>query len=184
MGVNRPNWTQWQLLYEAPERVVAQRLLIVQRLIRDFLAGRAGNEVRVVSICSGQGRDILGVLAGHLGRLSMSGRLVELDSTNTVEAARRAREAGLGRIEVVTRDARLPTLTPALCPPTWCSCAASSGTFRTTTCTARSTCYLSSVRATRGRSGRAIAGRATRCRSSSGSVCLHSSDEVTGSVAR
>ena len=43
MGVNRPDWVQWHNLYETPERVVAQRLLIVQRLIRDFLANRAGS---------------------------------------------------------------------------------------------------------------------------------------------
>jgi hypothetical protein len=103
--VSRPDWVQWQRLYETPERVVAQRLLIVRRLIRDFLASRGGDEVRVVSICSGQGRDILGVLADHPGRLSVTGRLVELDPANTEAAARRAHEAGLGRIEVVTGDA-------------------------------------------------------------------------------
>jgi ribosomal protein S18 acetylase RimI-like enzyme len=58
--VNRPDWVQWHNLYETPEHVVAQRLLIVQRLIRDFLASRSGDEIRIVSICSGQGRDILG----------------------------------------------------------------------------------------------------------------------------
>ncbi len=105
MGVNRPDWVQWHNLYETPERVVAQGLLIVQRLIRDFLASRAGDEIRVVSICSGQGRDILGVLADHPGRLSVNGRLIELDPTNTVEAARQAHAAGLGGIEIVTGDA-------------------------------------------------------------------------------
>ncbi len=103
--MNRPDWVQWQRLYDTPERVVAQRLLIVQRLIRDFLESCACDEVKVVSICSGQGRDILGVLADHPGRPPVSGRLIELDPTNTVEAARRALEAGLGRIEVVTGDA-------------------------------------------------------------------------------
>ena len=104
-GVNRPDWVQWQRLYETPEHVVAQRLLIVQRLIQDFLASRAGDEIRVVSICSGQGRDMLGVLADHPGRLSVSGRLVELDATNTEEATTRAHAAGLDRIEIVTGDA-------------------------------------------------------------------------------
>ncbi len=105
MGVNRPDWVQWHNLYETPERVVAQRLLIVQRLIRDSLASRSGDEIRVVSICSGQARDILGVLADHPGRFSVSGRLIELDPTNTVEATTRAHAAGLDRIEIVTGDA-------------------------------------------------------------------------------
>lgn len=30
MGVNQLDWVQWQHLYDTPERVVAQRLLIVQ----------------------------------------------------------------------------------------------------------------------------------------------------------
>src|ERR1700738_2070641 len=55
IGVNRPDWVQWHNLYETPERVVAQRLMIVQRLIRDFLASRSGDEIRIVSMCSGQG---------------------------------------------------------------------------------------------------------------------------------
>jgi len=105
MGVNRPDWVQWHNLYESPELVVAQRLLIVQRLIRDFLASRSGDEIRIVSICSGQGRDILGVLADHPGRLSVNGRLIELDPTNTVEGTMQADAAGLGGIEIVTGDA-------------------------------------------------------------------------------
>lgn len=95
---------QWQRLYDDPERVVAQRLVIVQRLIRDVLVSHA-DEVKVVSICSGQGRDILGVLADYPGRHAVTGRLVELDPANTVEAAKRALQAGLDRIEVVTGDA-------------------------------------------------------------------------------
>lgn len=58
-----------------------------------------------MSVCGGQGRDILGVLADHPRRDSVCGRLVELEPSNTVEAARRAYEAGLSRIEVVTGDA-------------------------------------------------------------------------------
>jgi hypothetical protein len=103
--VNQPDWVLWQQLYENPQRVVAQRLLIVQRLIREFLAARAGAEVSVVSVCAGQGRDILGVLADHPDHGSVRGYLVELNPTNTAEAVRRAQEAGLDGIYVVTRDA-------------------------------------------------------------------------------
>src|SRR5439155_3062726 len=80
--LSQPDWVQWQQLYENPEQVVAQRLVIVQRLIREFLAARAGDKVSVVSVCAGQGRDILGVLADHPDR----GYLVELNPTNTAQA--------------------------------------------------------------------------------------------------
>jgi len=105
--VSQPDWVLWQQLYENPERVVAQRLLIVQRVIREFLASRAGEEVSVVSVCAGQGRDILGVLADHPDRSSVRGCLVELNPTNTAEAVRRAQKAGLDRIDVVTGDASI-----------------------------------------------------------------------------
>jgi hypothetical protein len=105
--MNRPGWDRWQSLYDDPNRAVAKRLRIIQRLIREALAGREGDPVRVVSMCAGQGRDVLEVLADHPARDRVSGRLVELDPANTAEAARRARDAGLDRIEVVTDDASL-----------------------------------------------------------------------------
>jgi hypothetical protein len=79
-------------------------LLIVQRFIREFLTARAGDDVSVVSVCAGQGRDILGVLAEHPDRGSVRGYLVELDPTNTAEAARRAQAARIDGIEVITGD--------------------------------------------------------------------------------
>jgi Putative methyltransferase len=103
--VSQPDWVQWQQLYENPERVVAQRLAIVQRLIREFLAARAGDKVSVVSVCASQGRDILGVLADHPDRGSARGYLVELNPANTAQAVRRAQRAGLNGIDVITGDA-------------------------------------------------------------------------------
>ena len=47
---------QWQRLYETAEHVVAQRLLIVQRLIRDFVATRAGDEGRADLSVRGRAR--------------------------------------------------------------------------------------------------------------------------------
>jgi hypothetical protein len=105
VAVNRPGWDRWQSLYDDPNRAVAKRLRIVQRLIRGFLTGRGAEPVRVVSMCAGQGRDVLEVLADHPVRGRVRGRLVELEPANTAEAARRAREAGLEEIEVVTGDA-------------------------------------------------------------------------------
>jgi hypothetical protein len=103
--MNRPGWDRWQSLYEDPNRAVAKRLQIIQRFIREALASRESEPVRVVSMCAGQGRDVLEVLADHPARDRVSGRLVELDPANTAEAAQRARDAGLDRIEVVTGDA-------------------------------------------------------------------------------
>jgi hypothetical protein len=105
--VTQPDWARWQRLYEVPGGALAQRLAIVQRLVRGVLAERGCDGLRVVSICAGQGRDLLPILAEHPRGRTIAARLVELDPTNTAEASRAARAAGLERVEVVTGDAAL-----------------------------------------------------------------------------
>lgn len=61
----------------------------------------------MISLCAGQGRDLLEVLAGHPRRHDVRARLVELDSRLAEAARSRARAAGLGNVEVVTGDAAL-----------------------------------------------------------------------------
>jgi len=57
----------------------------------------------VISVCAGQGHDIIGVLADHPRAADVQARLVELDPRNC-EAARATAPAG---VEVVTGDASL-----------------------------------------------------------------------------
>jgi Putative methyltransferase len=59
----------------------------------------------VVSICAGQGRDLLDVLADHQSRARVKGLLVELDPANADIARSLAQDAGADGIEVVTGDA-------------------------------------------------------------------------------
>lgn len=64
----------------------------------------AGN-VRLISLCAGQGRDVIGVLAGHPRRDDVRARLVELDERNVAFARRSARAAGLDGVELLQADA-------------------------------------------------------------------------------
>jgi hypothetical protein len=95
------DWVRWHDAYEDPGSSLARRLVAVQQLIRTFLDGRPPGPVRVVSMCAGQGRDILGVLADHPRRRDVTGRLVELDARN----AEVARERAPAAIEVLVGDA-------------------------------------------------------------------------------
>jgi hypothetical protein len=65
-------------------------------------AGRArtctAGEVRLISLCAGQGRDLIGVLTGHPRRDDVRARLVELDERNVVLARQ---VAGLPGVEVL-----------------------------------------------------------------------------------
>jgi hypothetical protein len=103
-GVGR-DWAAWHEPYDEPGSYLAQRLLTVQRLIADALDAAPAGPVRAVSICAGQGRDLVGALARHARRPDVSARLVELDPRNADVARARCTELGLAGIEVVTGDA-------------------------------------------------------------------------------
>ena len=84
-----PDWWAWHQPYEDPTSSLSRRLAFVQRRIRDVLDDAPPGPVRAVSLCAGQGRDLLGVLADHPRRRDVTARLVELDPRN-VEAANAA----------------------------------------------------------------------------------------------
>jgi hypothetical protein len=65
--------------------------------------------VRIISMCAGQGRDLLSVVARHPRRGDVTARLVELDATNVAVAREAARESGLDKVEVVSGDASVTT---------------------------------------------------------------------------
>ena len=98
------DWLDWHDDYDRPDSWLAQRLRAVQAQIRTMLDAAAPGPVRVLSVCAGQGRDLLEVLADHPRRDDVKARLVELDARNAAFAAEHA--AGLD-VEVVTGDASL-----------------------------------------------------------------------------
>ena len=101
------DWRSWHEAYDNPTAPLALRLQTVQAHIRAVLSASPPGPLRVVSICAGQGRDLIGVLADHPRRGDVRARLVELDDSNTAFATESARVAGLARVEVVTGDASL-----------------------------------------------------------------------------
>jgi predicted RNA methylase len=64
--------------------------------------------IRVVSLCAGQGRDVIDVVAGHARRADVAALLVELDPELVAIALERAAAAGVsGQVRVVAGDASL-----------------------------------------------------------------------------
>jgi hypothetical protein len=98
------DWLDWHGDYDRPDSSLAQRLRTVQTQIRAVLDAAPAGTVRALSVCAGQGRDLLEVLADHPRARDVKARLVELDARNTAFAARHA--AGLD-VEIVTGDASL-----------------------------------------------------------------------------
>ncbi|MFF5499967.1 SAM-dependent methyltransferase [Streptomyces aquilus] len=101
------DWHEWHEPYASPDSHLAQRLVVVQDRVRDALAGAPSGPLTAVSLCAGQGHDLIGVLADHPRRDDVRARLVELDERNVAAARAAASAAGLTGVEVVAGDASL-----------------------------------------------------------------------------
>src|SRR5258708_19145008 len=95
------DWHDWHTAYDQPDNPLTRRLAIVQECIRDTLDAAPPGPVRVVSMCAGEGRDLLGVLTDHPRRADVRGRLVELDP----DLAATARSHAPAGVEVLCADA-------------------------------------------------------------------------------
>ncbi len=112
----RRDWAAWHEAYDNPGTPLARRLLAVQTRIAEALDQAAPGPLRAISICAGQGRDLIGVLREHPRRRDVTARLVELDPRNAAAARQRAADAGLTQVEVVTGDAAQPGVYAGLIP--------------------------------------------------------------------
>lgn len=95
------DWIQWHERYEDPNSTLSRRLEVVRKRIAGALDRAPAGPIRAVSMCAGDGRDILGVLQTHPRAGDVSGRLVELDE-HLVE---RARASAPPAMEVFCGDA-------------------------------------------------------------------------------
>ncbi len=109
------HWVRWHAAYEDPTSNLSQRLSSVQSMVRDALdelPARAPapdtnpGPIRIVSLCAGQGCDVIDVVATHPRGPEVSALLVELDPDLVAFARDRAAGAGMaGRIRIVEGDA-------------------------------------------------------------------------------
>jgi hypothetical protein len=99
------DWAEWHQPYDDPYSLLSGRLRRVQDHFRVLLDRQPAGPVQVISLCAGQGRDVLGVLAEHPRRADVRARLVELDPRNVAWARRAATAAGLDGVEVIEADA-------------------------------------------------------------------------------
>jgi hypothetical protein len=99
------DWKQWHTRYDEPDSPFARRLEEVRGRIADALDRAGPGPLRAVSLCAGEARDLIPVLAAHPRGRDVRARLVELDPQLAERARESARQAGLAGVEVVTGDA-------------------------------------------------------------------------------
>jgi hypothetical protein len=97
-----PNWHDE---YDDPGSPLAIRLAVVQEELRRAISRCAKGAVRLVSMCAGQGRDVIGALDGHPRQADVSAVLIEIGPENAESARRLAAAARLVNVSVVEADA-------------------------------------------------------------------------------
>lgn len=102
------DWLEWHSYYDDPDSSVSRRLAVVQRDLRRALAEAPDGEdgvLRLVSMCAGEGRDVLPVLAERRGVRPVSALLIEFDPVVSQRARAAADDSGLSGVEVRVADA-------------------------------------------------------------------------------
>ncbi len=99
------DWVEWHRQYDDPSSAMSQRLALVQNHLTEALDDAPPGVLRVVSMCAGEGRDIIPVLGRHPRAHDVRARLVERDEQNVQTARDSAARLGLEGFEVVCGDA-------------------------------------------------------------------------------
>lgn len=96
------DWFTWHDGYGGP---LGTRLRAVQAQLDFALAEASSSSIRIISVCAGQGHDVVGSLERFERRDSVEALLVELDERNVRAARQRIVEAGPSDIAVEAADA-------------------------------------------------------------------------------
>ncbi len=97
------DWHAWHRDYDDPASSLSRRLEVVRTQLASVLGSAAPGPVRLLSLCAGDGRDTLPVIASS--DAEVAGVLVELDPELAAAARTTAAELGLTGLEVRTMDA-------------------------------------------------------------------------------
>jgi len=97
------DWHEWYRDYDDPASSLSARLTVVRSQLASLIASAAPRPLRLLGLCSGDGRDTLPVVAES--GVDVSVVLVELDVELAATARASAAALGLTHVEVRTADA-------------------------------------------------------------------------------
>jgi hypothetical protein len=108
MTLDTTNWYEWHKAY-VESKSLRQRLERVRAHIADALDAMPTGAVRVVSVCAGDGRDLISVLRDHPRGRDVTATLLELDPRLVDDGRDLARASGVeGNVEFLQTDATQP----------------------------------------------------------------------------
>ncbi len=99
------DWVAWHEEYDDPASSLTARLRVVRSHLSQAVGAAPAGPVTLVSLCAGQGRDVIAALSGHPRRHDVRAVLVESDPRNAAVARRSAAQAGPLNLEVREADA-------------------------------------------------------------------------------
>lgn len=99
------DWRRWHEDYDDPESMLSTRLSVVRARLAEVLESLPDRDLRLLSLCAGEGRDVIPVLRAHRTAGRMRALLVELDDVLAARAQERAQGSGLSQLEVRCADA-------------------------------------------------------------------------------
>ncbi|WP_433353331.1 class I SAM-dependent methyltransferase family protein [Micromonospora saelicesensis] len=99
------DWHDWHLPYDDDTSPLSRRLRLVQQHINDWLDQRPDSSLRIISVCAGQGHDLIGALAPRSDADRVCAELIEYDPRNVAAARMGITAAGLNGITATQADA-------------------------------------------------------------------------------
>ncbi|GAA2579386.1 hypothetical protein GCM10010435_65560 [Winogradskya consettensis] len=94
------DWLDWHLPYADEQSPLSRRLRLIQHHLTEWLDSKPDGGT-IVSVCAGQGHDLIGVLTARPVRA----HLIEFDPRNVAAARERISKAGLHNVTVICADA-------------------------------------------------------------------------------
>lgn len=99
------DWRQWHSAYDDPESSLSRRLDVVRARLAQALDMAETPVPRLLSLCAGEGRDVIPVLASRGPSRPVTAVMVESDPVLAERAATTATREGLEHLEVRCADA-------------------------------------------------------------------------------
>ena len=101
------DYRAWHNDYDDPQSSLSQRLAVVQRRLAEGLSAMPPGAIQIISMCAGQGRDIIPILQQHSRAPETRAALLEIDPRNVALAKRAIAASGLTGVTAIQTDASI-----------------------------------------------------------------------------